>query len=78
MQKEQHSRALSIIDKLLLLNPGTPSEVRDRGLLYMQTSLFGKALADLEFYLLHSSAPEDVSHIQNHIKMLRTIVASQN
>jgi regulator of sirC expression with transglutaminase-like and TPR domain len=78
MQKEQYSHALSIIDKLLLLNPGTPSEIRDRGLLYMQTSFFGKALADLEFYLAHSAAPEDGSHIQNHIKMLRGIVCSQN
>ena len=50
-QKEQYFKALSVIDKILMLNPGTPSELRDRGLIYMQTSLFAKALADLETYL---------------------------
>jgi len=77
-QQEQHYRTLSVIDKILLLNPGTPSEVRDRGLIYMQTSLFAKALADLEYYLAHALASEDASYIQNHVKMLRGIVTAAN
>jgi regulator of sirC expression with transglutaminase-like and TPR domain len=77
-QKEQYHQTLAIIDKILLLNPGTPSEVRDRGVLYMQTSLFAKALADLEFYLAHAIASEDASYIKNHIKMLRGIVCAAN
>ena len=77
-QKEQFQKALSAIDGILLLNPGTPSEVRDRGLLYMQTSLFAKALADLEAYLTHAAAPEDSSYIKNHIKMLRGVVCASN
>ena len=77
-QKEQYHKALSAIDRILMLNPWTPSEVRDRGLLYMQTSLFAKALADLEAYLTHAVAPEDSSYIQNHIKMLRGIVCAPN
>ena len=77
-QKEHYYKALSAIDKILMLNPWTPSEVRDRGLCYMQTSLFAKALADLEAYLAHAAAPEDGSYIQNHIKMLRGIVCASN
>jgi regulator of sirC expression with transglutaminase-like and TPR domain len=77
-QKEQYQKALSAIDKILMLNPGTPSEVRDRGLLYMQTSLFSKALVDLEAYLANAVAPEDSSYIQNHIKVLRGIVCAPN
>jgi regulator of sirC expression with transglutaminase-like and TPR domain len=78
MQKEQYNQALSVIDNILLLNPGTPSEIRDRGFLYMQTSLFAQALADLEFYLSHTAAPEDSSNIHNHIKMLRSIICESN
>jgi regulator of sirC expression with transglutaminase-like and TPR domain len=78
MQKEQHTHAISIIEKILLLNPGISSEICDRGILYMQTSLFGQALADLEFYLSHTAAPEDSLNIQNHIKMLRGIVCATN
>jgi len=77
-QKEQYFKALSVIDKILMLNPGTPSELRDRGLIYMETSLFAKALADLEFYLSRAAAPEDSSYIQSHIKMLRSIVCAPN
>ena len=77
-EKDQYQRALSVIDKILILNPSAPSEVRDRGLLYMQTSLFAKALADLESYLKNAVAPEDRSNIENHIKMLRKIVCAGN
>ena len=77
-QKEQYLKALSVIDRILMLNPGTPSELRDRGLIYMQTSLFAKALADLETYLAHVAAPDDGPYIKNHIKMLRSIVCAGN
>jgi len=77
-QKEQHLKALSVVDKILLLNPSLPTEIRDRGLLYMQTGLFAKALADLETYIAHSIAPEDAPHIQDDIKMLRSIVCATN
>jgi regulator of sirC expression with transglutaminase-like and TPR domain len=77
-QREEHQKALTVVDRILMLNPGTPSEIRDRGLLYMQTSLFSKALADLEFYLQRTHSPEDVSYIQAHIKTLRRVVASPN
>lgn len=77
-QKEEHFKALAVIDRILMLNPGTPSELRDRGLIYMQTSLFAKALADLETYLEHSVAPDDGPYIKNHTKMLRSIVCASN
>jgi regulator of sirC expression with transglutaminase-like and TPR domain len=77
-QKEQYFKALAVIDQILMLNPGASSELRDRGLLYMQTSLFSKALSDLESYLAQSVAPEDRSYIQSHIKMLRSIVCASN
>jgi regulator of sirC expression with transglutaminase-like and TPR domain len=77
-QREEYQKALAVVEKILMLNPGTPSEIRDRGLLFMQTSLFAKALADLEFYVATASSPEDSSNIQGHIKTLRTIVGSPN
>jgi regulator of sirC expression with transglutaminase-like and TPR domain len=77
-QKEEYAKALSVVDRILILNPGIPSEIRDRGLLYMQTSLFAKALADLEYYLATAISPEDSSNIQGHIKTLRSIVGATN
>ncbi len=77
-QKEEYQKALGVIERILMLNPGMPSEVRDRGLLFMQTSLFAKALSDLEYYLRHTAAPEDSAYIQGHIKTLRSIVSGAN
>lgn len=77
-QKEENQKALAVIDQILTLNPGIASEIRDRGLLYMQTSLFSKALADLEYYLAQVTAPEDDAYIKAHIKTLRKVVASPN
>ena len=77
-QKEEFQKALSIVERILLVNPGIPSEIRDRGLLYMQTSLFARALADLETYTAKTVSPEDASYIEGHIKTLRSIVACSN
>lgn len=78
IQGEQHSEALSVIEKILQLNPGIPSEIRDRGLLYMQSGLFSKALADLEYYLAHTVSPKDLSSVQKHLATLRGIVCAVN
>lgn len=77
-QKEMYPKALAVVERILMLNPGTPSEIRDRGLLFMQTSLFAKALADLEYYLATASSPQDTANIEGHIKTLRSIVSSAN
>lgn len=77
-QHEENLKAIAIIDKILMLNPGTPSEIRDRGMLFMQTSLFAKALADLEFYLSHSIGADDTSLIESHVRLLRRIVSCVN
>ena len=77
-QKEDYYRALSIVERILLLNPGIPSEIRDRGLLFMHTSLFAKALADLEHYLSAAAAPTDEAFVKGHIRLLRGIVGCEN
>ncbi len=77
-QKDENQKALSVVERILMLNPGTLSEIRDRGLLFMQTSLFARALADLEFYLENSPAPEDRSYVEGHIRTLRGILSCPN
>jgi regulator of sirC expression with transglutaminase-like and TPR domain len=77
-QREDYYKALAMVDRILMLNPGAISEIRDRGFLYMQMSLFSKALSDLDYYLAHTSSPEDEDSVQRHIKMLRNIVMVGN
>ncbi len=77
-QREEYYKALTTVERILMLNPGVVSEIRDRGLLFMQTSLFSKALSDLEYYMANASAPEDGASIEGHIKTLRKIVGASN
>jgi regulator of sirC expression with transglutaminase-like and TPR domain len=77
-QREEHLKAIAVVDRILMLNPGTPSEIRDRGMLYMQTSLFAKALADLEYYLRNSTGADDTPYVENHVQLLRRIVGCCN
>jgi regulator of sirC expression with transglutaminase-like and TPR domain len=77
-QREEYPKALNVVERILTLNPGMLTEIRDRGILYMQTSLFSKALSDLEHYLADAPAPEDGPQIQRHIQTLRSIVGSTN
>ena len=76
--QEDYLKGLAIVERILMLNPGTPSEIRDRGVLYMQTSLFAKALADLEYYAANFPGADDASYIDSHVKLLRRIVACSN
>jgi regulator of sirC expression with transglutaminase-like and TPR domain len=77
-EKQEHFKALAVVERILMVNPGTLSEIRDRGLLYMHTSLFSKALADLEYYLANAPSPEDAAQIKGHTKTLRSIVGASN
>lgn len=52
-------RALSISDRLVVIDPGAPGEYRDRGLLHFHLREFSAAVPDLERYLeLQPDAPD--------------------
>lgn len=55
--KSDFLRALACVDRILLLMPDAPLELRDRGILYHRLECFAAALRDLERYL--QLAPED-------------------
>jgi regulator of sirC expression with transglutaminase-like and TPR domain len=51
------SRALSAVDRILVVTPDDAGELRDRGILYFRLECFGAALGDFERYL--ALAPHD-------------------
>jgi regulator of sirC expression with transglutaminase-like and TPR domain len=50
-------RALSAVDRILIVTPEDAGELRDRGILYLRLECFAAALTDLERYL--ALAPRD-------------------
>jgi regulator of sirC expression with transglutaminase-like and TPR domain len=57
--RQQIEKALACSERILLLVPDSPLELRDRGLLLEALDCFGPAVADLERFL--ALAPEDDS-----------------
>ena len=78
VQREEPEHALGCCDRILLLVPDAPLELRDRGLVYQQLECFGAALSDLERFL--SLAPQDPSAdaIRDTLVELRALAARVN
>jgi len=57
-------RALGIAERILLLNPDQPHDIRDRGVLYEQLECYRAALTDYRQYLALVPSAEDRHDIQ--------------
>lgn len=73
-----HHKTLGVIERLLLLNPGSPTEIRDRGLVYSALERYAQARADLEDYLTASPRAEDAARIKDVLTRLRQRQAQLN
>lgn len=73
-----HHKALSVIERLLILNPGDVSEIRDRGLICCALGRFSQAQADLEHYLRCVPQCEDADEIREKLTELRRRQARLN
>lgn len=62
IDRDEPARALACCERILLLAPDAPLELRDRGLLYARLEAFRAAADDLERFLAlapgHASAPD--------------------
>jgi regulator of sirC expression with transglutaminase-like and TPR domain len=73
-----HHRTLSVIERALLLNPDSVTELRDRGLVYFALGRYMQARADLEACLRRVPRGEDVEEIREKIIELRQKQARLN
>jgi regulator of sirC expression with transglutaminase-like and TPR domain len=73
-----YARVLSVVERLLILDPHAANEVRDRGLLCCQLRRFPEAVADLEQYLKLAPGAEDAEVIRDHLRSIRQRAASMN
>ncbi|MBO9999490.1 MAG: SirB1 family protein [Cyanobacteria bacterium SID2] len=72
ISRQEMSKALGSIERILLLNPDSVMELRDRGLLYYQAGRSIEAIRDLERYLeMRPNAP-DASTIQQLLARLQS------
>ncbi len=78
LRNNDDALALAAVDRLLMLSPGDPDQIRDRGLLLFRLREFNQALGSLNAYLEAVPHAEDRAAIQQHVQTLRQLLASLN
>lgn len=71
VRKGAHELALGAVERLVLLQPGAPSEIRDRGLLRAQLGHLQPALDDLSTYLEACPEAPDADAMRRHAEALQ-------
>ncbi len=67
-------KGLSVVERLLILEPNSVSEIRDRGLLYLKLECFPQALQDLEAYLRVAAHADDAPEVRDQVVSLRKLI----
>ncbi|MFQ5882801.1 MAG: SirB1 family protein [Candidatus Methylomirabilales bacterium] len=78
LHRKDFPRALAVVERLLLIQPDSPTEIRDRGLIYGEMKLLSQAIADLRCYLETADELEDREAVTKHLRQLQMRQASQN
>lgn len=71
LNRQDFTKALAAVERILLLFPDNPLELRDRGLLYSQLGYGSKASQDLELYLAIVPNADDADVIRRLLEQLR-------
>lgn len=70
LQQQDIPRALSTVDRILLLMPDSLLERRDRGLIYYRQGQLGQARQDLKYYLLNHPDAQDAFEVQQVLSQI--------
>lgn len=76
--KEDFTRALMACDRILLISPVLPVELRDRGMIHFHLKHYSRATHDLEKYIELAPQADDVEEIRQQIKVIRQLIAMMN
>ena len=75
VQRRELEAALACCDRLLLLDPESPFELRDRGLLYRELECHAAALRDLERFLELAPGHDSATSVRQVLEPLRALAA---
>lgn len=75
---QDYRRALTALDRMLLVAPDSAEDLRDRGRLHDQLECFGPALADLSRYLTLNPSDPEAGELRRRVVDLERIVARLN
>ena len=77
-EKDEPQRLLEVINRMILVAPEAPGELRDRGLVYQRMEAFRAALRDLNDYLDQEPDAADADEIRARVVELTSLCARLN
>jgi regulator of sirC expression with transglutaminase-like and TPR domain len=77
-QNRDYRRALGVTEKILLVTPELPAEIRDRGSIHYKLNHLSDALKDWVRYLELQPAAPDASEIKKNITAVSHLLAFRN
>jgi regulator of sirC expression with transglutaminase-like and TPR domain len=78
LERREHHQALSLMDWIIALSPKDASQVRDRGLIYLELECFRAALEDLQSYLTLAPDADDIVEMRRRVVELHQAAARLN
>jgi regulator of sirC expression with transglutaminase-like and TPR domain len=73
-----YHKTLGVIERVLLLTPGAPAEIRDRGLVFAALERYNAAITDLENYLRRVPQADDTAAVKEKLASLKQRRAGLN
>jgi len=71
LNAHDHRRALAAVERILVIHPTSPGEIRDRGTLLARMGRIEEALEQLEWYLDYAAEAADLARIRSLVEELR-------
>jgi regulator of sirC expression with transglutaminase-like and TPR domain len=78
LQRQEFRKALGAIEKILIVNPESPSEIRDRASVHFKLNSFSSALADWVHYLEIKPDAADAESVKNQMNVAGQLLALRN
>ena len=75
LRQNDLAKGLSVVERLLVLDPASAEDIRDRGIIYLRLECFKQALEDLQRYLSLAPQAEDADATRDQITALTRQVA---
>lgn len=66
-EQRDFERALRSVERVLMLEPESPFDLRDRGLIYLEIGYYAGARADLTRYLAITPQPDDADKVRRQL-----------
>ncbi len=77
-ETDKPDRLLEVLNRMLVVAPGSSSELRDRGLLYQRLECYRAALADLSGYLEREPEAADFEEVRARMMEVSALCARLN